>query len=171
MYDCTRPSQRQARPEIAHNASKLIDEEHFAVFRERPAVVVHEMLKRVNCLAERAHRRDDILGLAVGEGFVELFGSVSFISSGMLDDEDYSIVEKDGFITVSCAADEEELEIMGEGIVSCVESYTLDATTREMVSLKTVYTYEDGTVEEGVVTISRDVDAPEGMKPSFSTIE
>ena len=33
-------------------------------------------------------------------------------------------------------------------VISCEETYTLDAKTREMTSVKTVYTYEDGTVEE-----------------------
>ena len=82
----------------------------------------------------------------------------------MLNDET-TIVEEDGFIIVSCTADLEDIALMEGGVVSCVETYTLDAKTREMVSIKTVYTYEDGTTEEGVVTITRDVEDPEGMKP------
>ena len=54
---------------------------------------------------------------------------------------------------------------MGDDIVSSVESYTLDIKTREMTSIKTVYTFKDGTVEEGIVTITRDVEIPEKMKP------
>ena len=54
---------------------------------------------------------------------------------------------------------------MGEDIVSCVETYTINAKTREMTAIKTVYTYKDGTVEEGTISITRDVEAPEGMKP------
>ena len=50
-------------------------------------------------------------------------------------------------------------------VISCVETYTIDAKTREMTSVKTVYTYKDGTTEEGVVTITRDTEAPEGAKP------
>jgi hypothetical protein len=86
----------------------------------------------------------------------------SFISSAMLDDT-ATIIEKDGFIIVSCTANLEEI-IVDETVISCVEIYTLDAKTREIVSVKTVYTFEDGTVEEGISTITRDVDMPEGMK-------
>ena len=87
----------------------------------------------------------------------------SFISSEMLDDDAPSVIEKDGLITVTCTADAEEIVTMGEDVVSCVETYTLDAKTREMTAVKTVYTYKDGSVEEGVVTITRDVNTPEGM--------
>ena len=92
-------------------------------------------------------------------------GYITFISSEVLDGDFVSIVEKDGLIIVSCTADVDELLIIGGGVISCVETYTLDAMTREMLSVKTVYTYEDGTVEEGVATISRDVEDPEGAKP------
>jgi hypothetical protein len=37
-----------------------------------------------------------------------------------------------------------------------------------MIFIKTVYTYEDGTVEEGIATITRDAEAPEGAKPFFA---
>ena len=90
-------------------------------------------------------------------------GPSSFISSDMLNDDAATIVDENGLIIVTCTADEDELAQMGEDIVSCVETYTLDATTREMISIKTVFTYEDGTIEEGVTTITRDVETPEGM--------
>ena len=91
-------------------------------------------------------------------------GDGSFITSEMLDDT-ATITEKDGSIIVTVIADLDEILILDDNIVSCVETYTLDAKTREMTSVKTVYTYEDGTVEEGIVTITRDVEAPEGMNP------
>ena len=75
-----------------------------------------------------------------------------------------TITQKDGTITVTCAFEPDEVATMDEGVVSCVETYTLDATTRELTSVKTVYTYEDGTVSEGIVTITRDVEMPQGMK-------
>ena len=91
-------------------------------------------------------------------------GTGSFISSTMLDDTPV-VTEKDGFIIATCTSDQKELEEMGiEGVVSCEETYTLDAKTREMTSVKTVYTYEDGSVDEGIVTITRDAEIPEGMK-------
>ena len=91
-------------------------------------------------------------------------GEISFISSVMLGDNS-SIIIKDGFIVVTCTADMDEIVVMGDDVVSCVETYTLDAKTREMVSVKTVYTYEDGTVEEGIIAITRDVEVPEGAEP------
>ena len=95
----------------------------------------------------------------------------SFISSDMLNDKKASITEKDGFILVSVSADEDELAIMGDDVASCVETYTIDAVTREMVAVQTVYTYKNGTVEEGTVTITRDVAAPEGIKPFVAYAE
>lgn len=91
-------------------------------------------------------------------------GTAPFVSSGMLDDP-ASITEKDGYIIVTSTADVDEIAAIGDDVVSCEETYTLDAKTREMTSIKTVYTYKDGTVEEGIVTITRDAQAPEGMKP------
>ena len=92
-------------------------------------------------------------------------GAGIFISSEILNDKDTAIVEKDGVIIVSCTADVDELLIIGNDVISCVETYTLDAKTREMTSVKTVYTYKDGTTEEGIVAVTRDIEAPEGVKP------
>jgi hypothetical protein len=92
-------------------------------------------------------------------------GPNSFISSVILESANASIINKDGFIIVSIVADKDEIELIGDGVVSCVETYTIDAKMGEMVSVKTVYTYKDGTVEEGVVTIVRDAEGPDGMKP------
>ena len=97
-------------------------------------------------------------------------GAEGFVSSEVLTDDSSSISEKDGLIVVTLNADTEKITVIGDGVVSCVETYTLDAKTREMTSIKTVYTYEDGSVEEGLVTIARDVEAPEGMK-SFLAYE
>lgn len=91
-------------------------------------------------------------------------GENGFIMAELLTDETVTIVEEDGSIIVTSNADPDEIYV-DEGVVSCVEIYVLDAKTREMTSVKTVYTYEDGTVEEGVVTITRDGEVPEGVKP------
>ena len=93
-----------------------------------------------------------------------IVGTADFISSMVLDSTPV-ITEKDGSIIVACTSDAKDIATIGEGVVSCVETYTLDGKTREMTAVKTVYTYEDGTVEEGVVTITRDVAVPEGAKP------
>lgn len=109
-------------------------------------------------------------GMIDTEEFFAAEGEKNFISSEVLDDDTASIIEKDGYIIVTCTADPDEILTMGEDVVSCVETYTLDAKTHEMTAIKTVYTYEDGTVEEGIITITRDVEAPEGTK-SFLTYE
>lgn len=92
-------------------------------------------------------------------------GTVDFISSSVLHADAATITEKDGFIVASICADMDEIVTTDDDIVSCEEIYTLDAKTREMTAVKTVYTHKDGTVEEGITTITRDVEAPEGMKP------
>ena len=107
----------------------------------------------------------DLNGMIDMEAYFAEEGEISFISSEILDDDSATIIEKDGFIIVTCTADPEDIVLIGDGVVSCVETYTLDAKTHEMISIKTVYTYEDGTVEEGVTTITRDAETPEGMKP------
>ena len=103
-------------------------------------------------------------GMADFKDRFSTIGMNGFISSTMFNDNT-TIVEKDGAIIVTCTADPEEIVIIGEDVVSCTETYTLDAKTLEMTSIKTVYTYKDGSVEEGIVTITRDVEAPEGAKP------
>jgi hypothetical protein len=92
-------------------------------------------------------------------------GTVDFVSSIVAQQDAADIDEQDGFIIVTYTADIDEIETMGKDVVSCVETYTLDAKTREMTSVTTVYTYQDGTVEEGIATITRDVEVPEGAKP------
>ena len=129
-----------------------------------------------NCLTEKSKYfyTENIYALNVSvapsgivgiEEYFDLIGTTGFISSEMLDDENASITEKDGFIIVSVTSDEEDLAVMGEDVVSCVETYTIDANTREMTTVRTVYTFEDGSVEDGIITITRDVEMPEGMKP------
>ena len=109
-------------------------------------------------------------GMVEMTDILALLGENAFISSEVMND-DSSIIEKDGFITVTCNADLDEITVMGDDVVSCVETYTLDAKTREMTAIKTVYTYEDGTVDEGIVTITRDVEAPEGMTPFLTYVQ
>lgn len=40
---------------------RLVDEEHLAIFRERPDAVVDEQFQLVGAGAHRAHRRDDLI--------------------------------------------------------------------------------------------------------------
>ena len=104
-------------------------------------------------------------GMVEMTGILALLGTNSFIAPEVLSDDAASIIEKDGFIIVTCTADMDKVAVMGDDIVSCTETYTIDAETREMTSVKTVYIYEDGTVVEGISTITRDVENPEGMEP------
>lgn len=99
------------------------------------------------------------------EEYFSFVGEKGFISSLLLNNESPTITEKDGVITVTCTFDGNEIADVSEGeIASCVETYTLDAKTREMTSVKTVYTYKNGTTEEGILTVTRDVELPEGVK-------
>lgn len=97
--------------------------------------------------------------------FFPLIFTSDFIASNVATGDNAVITEKDGFIAATRTFDADEIATMGDDIASCVETYTLDAKTRQMVSVKTVYTYKDGTVEEGIATIARDVEAPDGAKP------
>lgn len=108
-------------------------------------------------------------GLIDLKAHLDMIKTGSFISSMMLGGTS-AITEKDGSVIVTCIADAKDIAVMGEGIVSCEESYTLGAKTREMTAVKTICTYEDGTIEEIITTITRDVEIPEGMKP-FLTYE
>ena len=91
-------------------------------------------------------------------------GTVPFLSTEVLNSP-YSIAEKDGFLIVTCNADPNKVAAQRDDVVSCVETYTLDAKTREMTAIQTVYTYKDNTVDEGVITITRDTQTPESIKP------
>ena len=102
-------------------------------------------------------------GIVNLEDPLALAGQITFVASVILDD-DYVITEQDGLIIVTCTSNAEDIYV-DEGVISCAETYTLDAETREMLSVKTVYTYEDGRTEEGIATITRDVETPEGAKP------
>jgi hypothetical protein len=100
---------------------------------------------------------------------LELAGENSFVSSSVLN-EIATVTEENGLIIVSCIANIDEI-YTDDGVIACVETYTLDAITRELLEVKTTYTYEDGTVKEGIATITRDVEAPEGMKPFLEFVQ
>lgn len=102
-------------------------------------------------------------GLIDQKKYFDMVRTGTFISSEMSDDTPV-ITEKDGSIIVTCILDEKDIDAIGEGVVCCEEIYTLDAKTREMTSVKTVYTHEDGTIEEVIAAIKRDVEMPEKMK-------
>ena len=76
-----------------------------------------------------------------------------------------SVTKKDGSIVVTMIADSENLASLGiEGLVAFEDTYILNEN-REVTLVNTVYTFEDGTVEEYTVSIERDIAPPEGAKP------
>ena len=97
----------------------------------------------------------------VGEGM--------FLSDMILNDP-FTVTEENGSIIVTVVADMDEVWA-DEDVVSCVEIYTLDAATRELTAVQTVYTFEDGTTEEGTAIITRDVEAPEGVEEFLAYAE
>ena len=96
--------------------------------------------------------------------YFTIVGESGFLSSALQDAEPV-ITEKDGLIFATRTYDAEEIAVIGEGVASCEETYILDAKTREMTAVETIYTFEDGSIEVGIATITRDVEMPEGMKP------
>ena len=103
-------------------------------------------------------------GMVATKDRFETVKNNDFISSAILDNN-FVVTEKDGSIIVTTTSDMDDITLIGNHVISCEETYTLDATTREMTEVKTVYTYDDGTTEEGIATITRNVEAPEGTKP------
>jgi hypothetical protein len=104
-------------------------------------------------------------GMIDMEAYFAAEGEIRFILPVELKGEAPSITEKDGCFVVTRVVEGDEIAMIDQGATSCVEIYTLDAKTREMTSVKTVLTYEDGRVEEYILTITRDAEIPEGAKP------
>ena len=87
----------------------------------------------------------------------------NIFSTSLLNDVITSVTEKDGRIIVTSVPDQEELDSV-EGLVSCEEELVLDAKTREPISVKSVFRYEDE-VYEGIATFIYDAEIPKNMKP------
>ena len=99
-------------------------------------------------------------GFADEKETFNVIGEFTFISK-INPNDGFDITEKDGSIIVTRTCDMDNTYVADEKIVSCVETYVLDAETREINFVTTTYTYDDGTVEEGVVTITRNAEGPE----------
>jgi hypothetical protein len=77
----------------------------------------------------------------------------------------YEISEKDGRITVKSFLGEEALaELASEGLSAGRSEYVLDAKTRDLISVVSDYTYDDGTVFRVDVEVTFDAEAPELLK-------
>ena len=89
-------------------------------------------------------------------------GEVHIFDQALIDDVITSVTEKDGQIIVKSTSDQAELDSI-EGLISCEEELVLDAKTRDMISIKSVFTYETE-VFEGTTTFIFDAEIPENMK-------
>lgn len=87
---------------------------------------------------------------------------VNIFSTNLLNDIITSVTEKDGYIIMTSVSDQEEIDSI-EGLVSCEEELVLDAKTYDLISVKSIFRYEDE-VYEGTTTFTYDVEIPEIIK-------
>ena len=79
-----------------------------------------------------------------------------------LDDTIESVTQKDGRITIKSVSDQDTLAELG--VTSAQFEYVLDAKTREMISLISDYTLDDGTAFGSVIEVTYDTEEPEMVK-------
>ena len=91
-------------------------------------------------------------------------GKTPFMEFDATKEENATIVQQDGLLIVTYTNDQEDLAEFGDNIVSLVETYTLDATALEIISVTVLYTYDDGSTLDGCITIARDVEAPDRVE-------
>ena len=100
----------------------------------------------------------------MGSIFAE-FSEKTIFSETLLNDTITSITEKDGNIIVTSVSDSEEIEAMkAEGVTVGEEEYVLDANTRELISVKSVFFNEAEEENEGAIYFTYDVEIPKGME-------
>jgi hypothetical protein len=81
-----------------------------------------------------------------------------------VDDIIESVEIKDGRITVTSVLSSKNLEDWAEfGVTAGKYEYVLDAETREMISITSDYTYEDGSVSTLIIELSYDAEEPEKL--------
>jgi hypothetical protein len=81
-----------------------------------------------------------------------------------VDDIIESVEIKDGRITVTSVLSSKNLEDWAEfGVTAGKYEYVLDAETREMISITSDYTYEDGSVSTLITELSYDAEEPEKL--------
>ena len=83
----------------------------------------------------------------------------------IFDESIESVSIKDGYITVTSALIDEELELLaGQGVTDAKNEYLLDAKKRELISVISDYTYDDGVIFNVVTEMTYDGEAPEAVK-------
>ena len=76
-----------------------------------------------------------------------------------------SASKKDGLITVKSVLSQKAIEDMAEfGVTSAKYEYVLDAKTREIISLTSDYTYDDGDAFHVITEVTYDADVPEMLQ-------
>ena len=87
------------------------------------------------------------------------------LEEGTLQETIQSVKKKDGRIIVTSFESPEAIEASEKGgLVSYNAEYVLDAKTHELISVKDVIEYDDGTVYNVGVDFIYDAEIPEGMK-------
>ena len=82
-----------------------------------------------------------------------------------LDDIIESVSKKDGRITVTGVLGSKTLEFWAEdGVTSGKYDYVLDADTREMISISSDYSYNDGSSFNSAAELTYDTEAPEMLR-------
>lgn len=89
----------------------------------------------------------------------------NIFATSVLNDTITSVTEKDGHIFVTSVSDQEEInDAKAQGWILGGEEYALDAKTREVISVKSVYVNDSGEKYEGAVYITYNAEIPESMK-------
>ena len=87
------------------------------------------------------------------------------LDEGTLDNIIESASEKDGRITVTSVLSSKTLAALAEdGVIAGKFEYVLDAQTREMISVISDYTYDDGSAFNVVTEVTCDAEVPEMLK-------
>ena len=90
-------------------------------------------------------------------------------SAALCADAEGEIIEsaskKDGLITVKSVLSQKAIEDMAEfGVTFAKFEYMLDAKNRELISLNSDYTYDDGMAFSAVTEVTYDADVPEMLQ-------
>ena len=94
----------------------------------------------------------------------ETYASV-ILGEETLDQIIEAVSKKGGRITVTSSMSQKTIEDMAEyGVKAGKFEYVLDAKTREMISLISDYTYDDGTAYNVITEVTYDAEVPEMLK-------
>jgi hypothetical protein len=94
----------------------------------------------------------------------EAFASM-LVGEEIVDDMIESVEIKDGRITVTSVLSSKNIEILAEyGVKAGKYEYVLDATTREIISIMSEHTYDDGSVFKLTTELTYDAEEPEKLK-------